>query len=145
MPRKDQLGFTLIELMIVVAIIGIIASIAIPLYTDYVVRSQVAEGIKLGTSAKIAAAEYFQNHGTFATTNASAGIEAAGNIVGNYVTQVQLAAGGAIQITFGNEAHPDILGAVLSMTPTSNAGSITWNCTGDALLPNKYVPSACRS
>jgi type IV pilus assembly protein PilA len=145
MKRKKQQGFTLIELMIVVAIIGIIASIAIPLYTNYIVRSQVAEGIKLSTAAKVAAAEYFQNHGAFATTNASAGIEAGGNIVGNYVTQVQLAAGGAIQVTFGNEAHPDILGAVLSMTPISNAGSVTWDCTGDALLPNKYVPSACRS
>ena len=145
MSQKKQQGFTLIELMIVVAIIGIIASIAIPLYTNYIVRSQVAEGIKLSTAAKVAAAEYFQNHGVFATTNAAAGIEAGGNIVGNYVTQVQLAAGGAIQVTYGNAVHPQILGAVLSITPTSNSGSVTWNCTGDALLPNKFVPSNCRS
>ena len=145
MKRKEQQGFTLIELMIVVAIIGIIASIAIPLYTNYIVRSQVAEGIKLSTAAKVAAAEYFQNHGVFATTNAAAGVAAGGSIVGNYVTQVQLAAGGAIQITYGNEVHADIVGAVLSITPTGNSGSVTWDCTGDALLPNKYVPSACRS
>jgi type IV pilus assembly protein PilA len=145
MTRKNQQGFTLIELMIVVAIIGIIASIAIPLYTNYIIRSQVSEGIKLSTSAKVAAAEYFQNHGVFATTNASAGVEAGGNIVGNFVTQVQLAAGGAIQVTFGNGAHPEITGAVLSITPTGNNGSVTWDCTGDAQLPNKYVPAACRS
>ena len=105
----------------------------------------MAEGIKLSTSAKVAAAEYFQNHGVFATTNASAGVEAGGSIVGNYVTQVQLAAGGAIQVTFGNEAHTRIVGAVLSITPTGNSGSVTWDCTGDALLPNKFVPNVCRT
>jgi len=145
MPRKEQQGFTLIELMIVVAIIGIIASIAIPQYTNYVIRTQVSEGLNLSTSAKVAVAEYFQSHGVFATTNASAGVEAGGNIVGAFVTQVQLGAGGAIQITFGNEAHTEITGAVLSITPTGNNGSVTWDCTGDALLPNKFVPEVCRS
>jgi type IV pilus assembly protein PilA len=145
MTQREQQGFTLIELMIVVAIIGIIASIAIPLYTNYIVRSQVSEGINLSNSAKVAATEYFQDHGVFATTNNSAGLEAGVNIVGDYVTQVQLGAGGVIQITFGNQAHPDINGAVLSMTPANNLGSVSWDCTGDAQLPNKYVPGSCRS
>jgi len=145
MMKTAQKGFTLIELMIVIAIIGIIASIAIPLYTNYVVRSQVAEGINMSTAAKVAASEYFQNTGAFATSNNSAGIEAPANIIGNYVSQVQIVAGGTIQITFGNQAHPDIFGAVLSMVPTSNAGSVTWACNGDAALPNKFVPAACRT
>ena len=145
MTQREQQGFTLIELMIVVAIIGIIASIAIPLYTNYIVRSQVSEGINLSNSAKVAATEYFQDHGVFATTNNAAGLEAGANIVGDYVTQVQLGAGGVIQVTFGNESHPDINGAVLSITPTSNLGSVSWDCTGDAQLPNKYVPGSCRS
>jgi len=142
--QKNQQGFTLIELMIVVAIIGIIASIAIPLYTNYMIRSQVSEGMNLSASAKVAATEYFQNFGTFASTNNAAGLEAGANIVGTYVSQVQLVAGGAIEITFGNQVHPQIMGAILSLTPANNNGSVTWDCTGDALLLNRYVPSACR-
>jgi len=145
MISKHQQGFTLIELMIVVAIIGIIASIAIPAYTNYMIRSQVAEGISLGASAKIAATEYFQDKGVFATTNVSAGLATGTNIVGDYVSQVQLAATGTIQITFGNQVHQNINGAVLTLTPTSSGGSVTWDCSGDAQLPNKYVPGSCRT
>jgi type IV pilus assembly protein PilA len=142
--RKKQQGFTLIELMIVVAIIGIVASIAIPLYTDYLIRTQVGEGISLSAGVKVAATEYFQEKGVFATTNAGAGLTVGTDYSGGYVTQVQLIAAGAIQITFGNRAHPNINGAVLTMTPAGNNGSVIWDCNGGALLPNKYVPTSCR-
>jgi len=145
MMRKRQQGFTLIELMIVVAIIGIIATIAIPLYTSYTIRSQVSDGVALTTSAKIAVTEYYQDHGVFATTNVEAGLVAGPGITSSYVTQVQLGATGAIEVTFGNEVHSLIAGAILSMTPTATAGTVTWDCTGDLLLENKYMPSICRS
>ena len=142
---KNQRGFTLIELMIVVAIIGILASVAIPLYNNYTIRAQVAEGIHLSSSAKVAAEEYYQGSGVFATNNVSAGLPAPGTIRGAFVTQVTLVAGGTIQITLGNRVHPNVNGAVISIAPTTSTGSVSWDCTGDALLPNKYLPPSCRT
>ena len=131
--------------MIVVAIIGIIASIAIPAYTNYIIRSQVAEGINMSSAAKIAAAEYFQTFGVFASSNASAGLSAPAQITGPYVTQVEIVPGGTIEISYGNTIHSDLVGAILSLTPDStNAGSVTWDCNGNAALPNKFLPAACK-
>jgi type IV pilus assembly protein PilA len=143
--KSRQQGFTLIELMIVVAIIGILAAIAIPAYQDYTIRAQVSEGLQLVDSAEVAASEYYQDRGSFATTNTMAGLAAPSDIRGNYVTQVALGAGGAIQVTFGNDASVKIAGGVLTFTPTDNDGSISWDCNGDAALPNKYLPNACRT
>ena len=142
--RGRQHGFTLIELMIVVAIMGILAAIAVPMYLDYAVRTQVGHGINLAAGAKAAVTEYFQDQGVFPADNLTAGIEAPGSISGKYVTQVEVVAGGVIQVTFGNDVNGKILNAVLSMTPTDNTGSVVWNCTGDATLVDKWLPPVCR-
>ena len=142
--QKKQHGFTLIELMIVVAIIGILAAIAVPMYLDYIVRSQVSGGLNLAGGAKTAVTETYQTRGLFPGDNTAAGLEAAANITGSYVTQVEVTGGGIIQVTYGNKVNGRILGAVLTMTPTDNLGSVSWACSGDAQLKDQWVPSACR-
>ena len=145
---KKQQGFTLIELMIVVAIIGILAAIAIPAYQDYTIRAQVSEGLNLSGGAKTAVTEFFQDRGTLPTNNTEAGIAASGAIQGNYVDQVSVA-NGVITIRYSStapqEANAAIDGDTLTLTPdTSNAGSVDWNCdSGD--LANKHLPAACRT
>jgi type IV pilus assembly protein PilA len=146
---KKQQGFTLIELMIVVAIIGILAAIAIPAYQDYTIRAQVSEGINLASGAKAAIAERFQDTGVMPTDNATAGLEAPGNIAGKYVvstTVAQTAANVAtVTVVFGG---PDVNAALpgagsLILTGTGNAGSVVWSCDGST-IPDKWLPSACR-
>ena len=141
--KKVQQGFTLIELMIVVAIIGILAAIAIPAYQDYTIRAQVSEGINLASGAKAAIAEYFMDTGVFPSSNADAGLETSANILGNYVTRVQVSAGGRVTVTYGDQANNAILADTLLLTPLANAGSVEWTCSAGDLLP-KHVPSACR-
>ncbi len=142
--RKNQWGFTLIELMIVVAIIGILAAIAIPMYLDYSTRSQVAEGLNLASSAKTAVTEYYQEHGAFPTNNAQAGLAAAGSIAGNYVVSVSADSSGVITILYGNEAHPFINGETVTLTATDNSGSVGWACASGGVIQAKHLPSACR-
>ena len=144
MKERVQQGFTLIELMIVVAIIGILAAVAIPMYLDYAVRTQVGHGIVLASGAKASVTEYYQDQGAFPADNATAGLSAPNTITGKYITQVEVVAGGAIQVTYGNDVNTKILNAVLTMTPTDNQGSVAWTCAGDATLVDKWLPSACR-
>ena len=142
--NKIQRGFTLIELMIVVAIVGILAAVAIPMYLDYAVRAQVGQGVNLAAGAKVAVAEYYQDRGLFPADNATAGLEAAASITGKYVTQVEVTGAGLIQVTFGNDVNNKIFNAVLTFTPNDNLGSISWSCAGDATLVDKWLPPACR-
>ena len=140
---SKQKGFTLIELMIVVAIIGILAAIAIPAYQDYTIRAQVSEGLNLTAACKAGVTETYMDSGGWPADNAAAGIEIPANISGKYTTMVTVLAG-ACSATYGNDANARITGAVLTMTPTDNAGSVSWECRGDATLVAKWLPSACR-
>ena len=146
---KKQQGFTLIELMIVIAIIGILAAIAIPAYKDYTIRSQVSEGLSLASGAKAAVSEFYMDSGVFPVTNDEAGIAAAAAIIGRYATDVTVGALGIITVTYANATtHADLVadGGVLVLTPSSGAAqaSVTWNCDVASTLPDRWLPAACR-
>lgn len=152
--KKMQQGFTLIELMIVVAIIGILAAIAIPAYQDYTIRSQVSEASVLADGQKTALAEFYNNKGYFPGSPSSAGLESAASIVGKYVTSVDSTGkAGVIVATMGGQANIKVSGMVLAYSAfaSSSQGSITWNCKSTAnggtktSIPNKYLPQVCRS
>ena len=145
---KKQQGFTLIELMIVVAIIGILAAIAIPAYQDYTIRAQVSEGLNLAGGAKTAVAEYTMDSGNFPTTNLLAGISAnPADINGKYTTSVTVtntATTGIITVVYGGtDAHALLQGGTLTLTATTNAGSVEWACATGTIAA-KHLPAACR-
>ncbi|WP_266169831.1 pilin [Dyella subtropica] len=146
MKKNMQKGFTLIELMIVVAIIAILAAIAIPAYQDYLIRTQVSEGAVLADGSKTAIAEFYSSKGTLPTANASAGLAAPGSITGQYVSSVTVN-GGVITAAYGGTKANKVLSttpSTLIVSPITHAGSVEWHCRAGTALPAKYLPSACR-
>ena len=160
MLKSAQKGFTLIELMIVVAIIGILAAIAIPAYQDYTIRAQVTEGLNLAGAAKAAIAETYAQRGTWPANNVEAGLDATPtNISGKYVQSVNTT-NGIITIMYGLQANNKVNGQTLIITPGISANSdVAWIC-GDhdtpvgvtasatpaaGTLTQKYRPNVCRT
>ncbi|MEC4767264.1 pilin [Halomonas sp. CUBES01] len=153
--NKHQGGFTLIELMIVVAIIGVLASIAVPQYQNYVARAQVSEAISLASSAKTAVSEYYITNGSFPDSNTKAGISANddGTDIGSYVQSVKVENEGKITVAMSSSGVvSDLQGKSLQFTPDSstgdddNSGAIKWSCGASSTdgIPTKYLPASCR-
>lgn len=138
--KKNQ-GFTLIELMIVIAIIAILMAYALPAYRDYTVRAKVGEGLQLASAAKQAVSETMMDTGVFPTTNGGAGLAAAGDISGANVSSVAVGGLGVITITYSGNAP--LNGATATLTPATTAGSVIWTCATS--LDPKYEPSECRN
>jgi type IV pilus assembly protein PilA len=157
--KSTQKGFTLIELMIVVAIIGILAAIAIPAYQDYTVRSQVTEGMNLASPVETGIAEYFANTGSFPSTLSSVGIS--NSPTGKYVSAVDIT-NGAIVVTYGLQANSKVATLNLTFTPYTDLNNdVIWVCglhtvptgastptgvtPGVTTVPDKYLPQTCRT
>ncbi|TQE96690.1 MAG: prepilin-type N-terminal cleavage/methylation domain-containing protein [Spiribacter salinus] len=145
MPERPHRGFTLIELMIVVAILAILMALAVPAYQDYTIRAQVSEGMSLAEGAKAAVWDHWSNEGSFPADNDAAGLEDPANIQGEYVSELRID-DGEIRITFGTaNANAAISGDTLVLSPVGAAtdASMNWTCdTGS--ISGKYLPSRCR-
>jgi type IV pilus assembly protein PilA len=156
-----QKGFTLIELMIVVAIIGILAAIAIPAYQNYTIRAQVTEGLSLADGWKTSIAEFYAQNGTFpsssSTTGGATAIVAAGATTGKYVASINVVAGGVVHIIYGLQANSKITGYILDISPgLSLNNDVVWVCglastpsgtsgvtAGTTNIPPQYLPASC--
>ena len=158
MLKQVQKGFTLIELMIVIAIIGILAAIAIPAYQNYTIRAQVTEGLTLADGWKTAIAEYYANTGIWPAQAALTGTNVS---VGKYESTVTVLAGGEIEIIYGNQANAKLSGLKLTLNPFTNTNNdVLWQC-GTAVAPSgsaatgsgtvatsvspQYLPTSCHS
>ncbi|HFA7677448.1 TPA: pilin, partial [Neisseria gonorrhoeae] len=161
-----QKGFTLIELMIVIAIVGILAAVALPAYQDYTARAQVSEAILLAEGQKSAVTEYYLNHGKWPENNDEAGVASSGEIKGKYVQKVEVNNGVVTATMKSDGVNKEIQGKRLSLWAKRENGSVKWFCgqpvkrgakddddvTDDAGTDNggkgkidtKHLPSTCR-
>jgi type IV pilus assembly protein PilA len=147
--RHRESGFTLIELMIVVAIIGILAAIAIPQYTAYTARSQASEAMSLGGPLKTAMSEYYQNNGDWPADNAAANVKAAGKYTGKYVESATVSKSGSNGVITFKMASTGVAkklqGKEISLTATDEEGSISWVCANNLGNDDQnLVPSICK-
>ncbi|HEZ0583011.1 TPA: pilin [Neisseria meningitidis] len=158
-----QKGFTLIELMIVIAIVGILAAVALPAYQDYTARAQVSEAILLAEGQKSAVTEYYLNHGKWPSNNSSAGVASSTDIKGKYVEKVEVKNGVVTAQMASSNVNNEIKGKKLSLWAKRQDGSVKWFCgqpvtrdapnasadavnkvTGNEKINTKHLPSTCR-
>ena len=141
--RTSEQGFTLIELMIVVAIIGILAAVAIPAYQDYTIRAQVTEGLTLASPVKVAIAEFYAQAGEWPDDNEDAGLSDKHDIMGKYTEHISVK-NNVIEIKYEYDANIAIHKQKILLTATGHVGSISWDCASAGVIPPNYLPPVCR-
>jgi type IV pilus assembly protein PilA len=140
---RASAGFTLIELMIVVAIIAILSAIAVPAYRDYIVRTQASEGFIIASGAKAAIWDFITDKGGYPRSNASAGLPPAESLAGKYVSSVNIENSGVITVKYAMaETNDNLRASTLQLSPINNGGSISWACNGT--IDPHFLPTACR-
>lgn len=159
--RYDARGFTLIELMVVIAILGILMAIALPAYQDYTIRAQVAEGISMTGELKLRIVEFQRNRGRFPRDNSNAGVALPEHLIGNYVDRIDVA-DGALHVRYGHRVNDQVKGKILSIRPSFVTAApdspLSWVCGRAEAVPgmsaagadrttleDRFLPSSCRS
>jgi len=142
MKRKNH-GFTLVEIMVVVAIIGVLASLALPAYQRYTIRAQVAEGLTLAGPVQRGVTVFINNDGAFPADNSDAALLPPSSYTGQYVDSISVS-GPVITIRFGNRASTVISGHTVNLTAVATQGSLHWRCTTGGVISSSYLPSVCR-
>ena len=151
--RMRQKGFTLIELMIVVAIIGILAAVAVPAYSDYTVRAKVTEAITAAGAAKTSVADYYYATGDLPTSNDEAGLATGTDYSTEVIKSMSIQDGsvpdaekGSIEVSF-NDIGNDTDDTLLTFSPNTSGNTLAWDCTIPTTngLPAQYAPASCRS
>jgi len=141
--KKMQHAFTMIELMTVMAIIGVLAAIALPAYQSYTVRAQVAEGLGLTGPLTLAIVAYRNDNGVYPSDNADAALPPPDAYAGRFVESIGIN-GNVISILYGNEANALINGRFVTFSATGTDGSVSWTCASGGAILSSYLPPSCR-
>jgi len=144
--RVKLAGFTLIELMIVLAVLSILLIIAVPIYQDYASRAKVSEAFALSSAAKTAVSETVIANSAWPYDNQSAGLPAKTSIIGTYVQSIEILPAGKIKVTMASAPilNSDLADKLVVLQATLSKGSVSWTCSSDTTVAVRFLPPICR-
>lgn len=141
-PNRER-GVSIIETLIVVAVIGIATTLAIPMYQIYTIRAQISQGLVLSGTHKLAVASFHHDNGAFPANNAHVSLAPPTDYASNYVASISID-GAEVAIQYGNKAHQQITGRTVTLSASDIVGSVQWSCSSGGAIPDDQMPPACR-